>query len=112
MKLENRITKTQQVLDHLKQGHPITSLMAINLYGATRLSSIIFNLKDRGYDITSEKLTRLDRNGNVCNFAVYKLHGVLPIDVKDKLNTNPEKQNPQPEKENKNFFKKLWDKIF
>jgi hypothetical protein len=112
-----KVTKTQQILDHLKKGNPITSFMAIHLYGATRLSAIIFTLKERGYDITTERLSRLDSNGNLCHFVVYKLHGVFPIDLKEKSNTNPETatipeiQN-QPTSNKPSVFKKLWNKLF
>lgn len=37
--------KTQKVLEHLQRQGSITSLEAIELYGATRLSGIIYNLK-------------------------------------------------------------------
>lgn len=108
-----KVSKIEQVLDHLKSGHSITSMMAIQLYGATRLSAIIYTLKDRGYDITSVKESQLDRNGRVCNFSRYKLNGVLPISVKEKLNTNPEtKYKPQPQKNNESFFKRLLNKLF
>lgn len=109
-----RVTKQQQVLDHLKSGKSITSLTAINLYGATRLSAIIFNLKELGHDIISERESRLDRNGNVCNYSRYQLKGVNPISVKEQLNNNPEiapKPEPTKPKKDKNFFKKLWSKI-
>lgn len=39
--------KTQKVLEHLQKHGSITSLEAIDLYGATRLSGIIYNLKKK-----------------------------------------------------------------
>ena len=39
------INKTQLVLEHLKINKNITSWEAIQRYGATRLSAIIFNLR-------------------------------------------------------------------
>jgi hypothetical protein len=47
-------TKTGKVLAHLQEHGSITSWDAIQLYRATRLSAIIFNLRDEGYDITSK----------------------------------------------------------
>ena len=41
---EKKFNKTEKVLEHLKEYGTITSLEAIDLYGATRLSAIIFNL--------------------------------------------------------------------
>lgn len=49
-----KATKTDKVLKHLQTYKVITSWDAISLYRATRLSSIIFNLKKRGYNITTE----------------------------------------------------------
>ena len=46
--------KTKSVLTHLQTKGSITSWKAIELYKATRLSAIIFILKGRGYDITTE----------------------------------------------------------
>ena len=51
----NPKTKTGKVLLHLQKEGSITSWDAIQLYRATRLSAIIFNLKDEGYIIDSVK---------------------------------------------------------
>lgn len=42
------MTKTQAVLDWLKTHASISSMEAIQSFGATRLSVIIFNLRKRG----------------------------------------------------------------
>jgi hypothetical protein len=68
-----RTTKTAQVLKHLKEKGSIDSWTAIQQYGATRLSAIIFNLRRRGYDIVSIPNSVLDRNNNVCNYTKYQL---------------------------------------
>ena len=50
-----KMTQKNAVLEHLKRNGTITSLEAIDLYGATRLSGIIYNLKHKdGYNIISE----------------------------------------------------------
>lgn len=65
--------KSIQVKNHLlKEGH-IDSWTAISLYGATRLSAIIYNLRRRGYDIASEPKKTKDRNNNLCIFVNYIL---------------------------------------
>lgn len=47
-------SKSQLVLQHLKtHKRGITSMDAFEKYKATRLSSIIFNLRSRGYDIVT-----------------------------------------------------------
>jgi hypothetical protein len=66
-------TKMEQVSKHLNEKRHITSWEAINLYGATRLSAIIFNLRDRGWDIKTQSITETDRNGNSVTFAKYVL---------------------------------------
>lgn len=69
-----RVTKTAQVLEHLKNYGTITSWQAIQEYGATRLSAIIFNLRKDGYDINTKTELTKDRNGNVCQYAKYILN--------------------------------------
>ena len=68
-----KISKTQKVIEHLLQKGSITSWDAIMLYGATRLSAIIFNLRDRGYMIDSVYLDDIDRNGNSSRYVKYVL---------------------------------------
>lgn len=70
-------TKTQEVLKHLKRRKSITSWDAIKLYGATRLSAIIFNLRGRGYIIDSLQMEDVDRNGNTVRYVKYVYRGRL-----------------------------------
>jgi hypothetical protein len=70
---KSRTTKTNQVLNHLKENGSIDSWTAIQQYGATRLSAIIFVLRGRGFDIVSIPNSVLDRNKNVCNYTNYEL---------------------------------------
>ena len=69
----NRTTKSSQVKKHLIEKGKIDSWTAINLYGATRLSAIIFNLRRRGFNIDSQPISVKDRNENICNFVNYVL---------------------------------------
>lgn len=66
-------TKKSEVLKHLKVKGSITSLEAFELYGATRLSAIIFNLRKEGYHIKSTDCVCKDRYGHTCNYAKYVL---------------------------------------
>ena len=68
------MTKKAQVLKHLQNYGTITSWQAIQQYGATRLSDIIFRLRKQGYDIETKNETFKDRNGNACTFAKYILN--------------------------------------
>jgi hypothetical protein len=46
-------TKMEMIKSHLYEKGNITSLEAIKLYNATRLSDVIFKLKQKGLDITT-----------------------------------------------------------
>lgn len=67
------MNKTTAVLDHMKEHGSITQMEAIELFGATRLSAIIFNLRRKGYEITSETQGAIDRYGHAVNYARYVL---------------------------------------
>lgn len=67
-------TKTGEILRHMKENGSITSVEAISRYGATRLSSIIFNLRKAGHDIETVRMNTTDRYGHNVNYAKYVLH--------------------------------------
>ena len=69
-----RVTKFNQVKEHLENYGTITSWQAIQQYGATRLSDIIFRLRKQGYDIETKTELTKDRNGNTCQYARYILN--------------------------------------
>mgnify|MGYP003151284043 FL=1 len=64
-------TQTDAVKWHLLNYGHITSLEAINQYGATRLASIIFNLKEEGYNIQTTDLKFITRFGRKTTIAKY-----------------------------------------
>lgn len=66
------INKTEKVLEHLQKYGSITSLEAIELYGATRLSAIIFNLR-KIYNIDGIDSECTDRYGNTARYTKYIL---------------------------------------
>lgn len=70
------MNKTQKVREELLAGHGITSMDAINKYGATRLASIVHNLRKSGMPIETVMHTMTDRYGNRCDYAEYRLKGV------------------------------------
>ena len=70
--IQSRTTKTRMIYYHLKQTGSITSMEAIDLYGATRLSAIIWELRHREkMDIESKEMVCTDRYGNTCNYVKY-----------------------------------------
>tara|TARA_R100001594_G_scaffold17746_2_gene35881 strand:+ start:474 stop:764 length:291 start_codon:yes stop_codon:yes gene_type:complete len=64
-------TQSDAILWHLKFYGSITSYEAIQEYGATRLSSIIFNHRKKGYYIDSIPITKKTRFGNTTTIAKY-----------------------------------------
>ena len=49
-------SQANKVLAYMMQGNSITPLEALRLFGSMRLSAIIFVLRDRGYNIQSERV--------------------------------------------------------
>jgi len=64
-------SQSDAVLWHLKTYGSITSYEAIKEYGATRLSAIIFNHRNDGYDIDSVPLKKKTRFGKTTTIAKY-----------------------------------------
>lgn len=73
------MTKTQAVLEWLKTHASISSMEAIENFGATRLSAIIFNLRKRGHTIETVMVDGRDRFGNSVRYARYYLRD-SPVD--------------------------------
>ena len=74
MKAWNKDNKTKKVLLHLQEHGYITSWDAIQLYGATRLSAIIYNLRHNyNLNIITEEIPFKDRYGNSSDYAKYIL---------------------------------------
>jgi hypothetical protein len=66
-------TQSEQVLNHLQTKKTITSLEAINEYGITRLSSVIYFLKKDGHNIVATNTKVKNRFGKSCTVASYSL---------------------------------------
>lgn len=59
------------ILDRLLSGKSVTSYEAFKKYGITRLSSVIFMLRNRGYNIKTEIIKSKSRYGNESQYAKY-----------------------------------------
>lgn len=70
---DKKMTQTQAIINHLLKYGTITSMQAFELYGATRLSAIIFNLKQRGYYIITRMVDGKNRFGEDVRYGEYKL---------------------------------------
>lgn len=68
-------SQPDKVLDYLKKHGSITSWQAITELRVTRLSAVIFRLKDRGYDISSFDREKVDSDGNKVRWVEYRLRG-------------------------------------
>lgn len=62
------------MLEHLQENGSITSWEAIELYGATRLSAIIFNLR-KHYRIDNVDEVKTDKYGDTSTFSRYVYRG-------------------------------------
>ena len=71
------MNKTEKVYRHLKRYKSITSWTAIQKYGATRLSDIIYRLRKRcqldGYAIVTIMIPKTDRYRTKTKVARYQL---------------------------------------
>ena len=71
-------TKTQksqksEVLKYMMTHKGITSIQAIEKFGATRLSDIIYRLQKDGYEFNKEQITTKNRYGHVTTYIKYSL---------------------------------------
>ena len=70
------MNKTTAVLNYLKRTkNGITSLEAIEMFGATRLSAIVYALKDKGYIFKDRMEECIDRYGNIARYKRYWIVG-------------------------------------
>lgn len=68
-----KMTQRDRVLRHLKELGNITSWQAFKEYGITRLSAIIFDLRQDGYEISSFIESHTNRYDEKTHYARYVL---------------------------------------
>lgn len=74
MRTWKKMNKTKAIKLHLEKYGRITTWEAIKEYGATRLSSIIYNLRHNyGMNIISKDIYFTDRYGTESNYVMYVL---------------------------------------
>ena len=66
-------SQTSEIINLLRKQGYITSYEAIEKFGATRLSGIIFILRERGFGIETEMVQGKNRYGDITNYAIYRL---------------------------------------
>lgn len=69
----NKRSQITDIIAHLRKYKSITSNEAIKKYGATRLSGIIFILREKGFDIETEMTQGKNRYGHISNYTIYHL---------------------------------------
>lgn len=67
-------SQTEDILKYMREEGSITSMDAIREFGATRLSAIIFSLRERGYDIETQMEVGKNRYGHTVEYARYILN--------------------------------------
>lgn len=68
------MNQTLAIKNHLEKKGFITSMQAFELYGVTRLSAIIYALRNKyGMDIETERRETINRYGNTVSYGFYKL---------------------------------------
>lgn len=66
-------SQVSEIINLLRKQGFITSYEAIERFGATRLSGIIFILRKRGFGIETEMVQGKNRFGHLTNYAIYRL---------------------------------------
>ena len=69
MDIMKKVTQKDEVLKYLQFHGSITSMIAFNLFGITRLSAVVFDLRKQGHDIRMEM-----KKGKNSYYGVYSLH--------------------------------------
>lgn len=64
-------TQEQAILSHLKSGKTLTPLEALERYGCFRLGARIWDMKQAGYNIVTERETKGGKS-----YARYRMEGV------------------------------------
>lgn len=72
------MNKTRQIEQYMLN-NSITSWEAIEKFGETRLSAVIFNLKKK-YNIADMWEEGKDRNGNPCRWKRYKIISIRNLE--------------------------------
>ena len=70
-----RMTQRERVLKHLQSKGEISDLQAYQEYGIRRLGARIWELRNAGYSIRTEYVTKPNRYGVKTTFASYVLEG-------------------------------------
>tara|TARA_R110002020_G_scaffold6285_1_gene26315 strand:- start:75 stop:284 length:210 start_codon:yes stop_codon:yes gene_type:complete len=63
----------KRLLDYLKTNNKISPMEAWTELGIYRLSDVVFKLRNKDFEIATERKSVMNRFDEPCNFAEYKL---------------------------------------
>jgi hypothetical protein len=69
------MSQADRVLSYLERGNSITTLDAFKELGITRLGARIFELRQQGHPVQSNRLTVTNRFGEDCSISEYYIGG-------------------------------------
>lgn len=73
--MDREKTQNRVILRHLQAGGKLTALEALDLCGTMRLSARIMDLRNAGYDIVTNRVTKKSRAGSAMSYAEYVMPG-------------------------------------
>ena len=74
---KEKVSQVKLIADHLVKYGSISSIEAIELFGCTRLSARIKDLRNAGWPITTDTASGKNRYGHNTNFAVYRMEAPI-----------------------------------
>ncbi len=69
-------SQNKAILAHLQSGKTITQAQAVALFDCYRLGARIYDLKQQGHAISTEKVTKKTKQGKVKQFARYSMEAI------------------------------------
>lgn len=76
-------TQNQRIKEYLENGHKLTPLEALNLFGRFRLASRISDLKKQGMNIKTEMVTDANTGKQYASYSLVLDVSSIENDVKD-----------------------------
>ena len=71
--MKKKSSQKADVFKYMKGHSGITSIIAFERFGVTRLADIIFKLRQDGYEIETKQVTTKNRYGHTVTYAKYSL---------------------------------------
>lgn len=75
-KVNGTQSQCASILKWLREGKPLTPLLALDKFGCFRLAAQVGDLRRQGHTISSDMITVTNRDGSTSRVAEYRLLGV------------------------------------